>query len=226
MMTIANSVPSRAARRRDRQQAIIEIAAAAFFANGYSATTMSDIATVLGGSKTTLWSHFPSKRALFEAILDRATADYSDLLQSLLDPSEDLNKTLRAFCTRLLEKVTAPSSVALQRLVYAEAGRFPELGTLFYERGPLTSEGQLADYVAMMVDRGTVICDDPVQAAQQLKGVCLSGCHYRLLVGQLDTATPELIAVDVNNAVDMFMKLYASPIHSGAPSSVDDENCP
>ena len=44
-----------------RRKAFVDAAREAFFAHGYAGTTMSSIASAVGGSKTTLWSYFPSK---------------------------------------------------------------------------------------------------------------------------------------------------------------------
>ena len=79
----------REARRNDRREAILAVAYASFLEHGYAATTMSGIAAKIGGSKATLWSYFPSKEALFEAVLDQATAAYRLQLSSLLDPCGD-----------------------------------------------------------------------------------------------------------------------------------------
>ena len=65
------SVDDAAAQRR---KAFIDAAREAFFANGYAGTTMSSIASKVGGSKTTLWSYFPSKEELFEAVVDDIVA--------------------------------------------------------------------------------------------------------------------------------------------------------
>ena len=39
-----------------RRKAFVDAARALFFANGYTGTTMSSIASKVGGSKTTLWT--------------------------------------------------------------------------------------------------------------------------------------------------------------------------
>lgn len=48
-----------------RRKAFIDAARSAFFSQGYARTVMSSIASQVGGSKTTLWSYFPSKEELF-----------------------------------------------------------------------------------------------------------------------------------------------------------------
>ena len=48
-----------------RRKAIIEAATHVFLVNGFEKTTMSDIATQLGGSKATLYGFFSTKEDLF-----------------------------------------------------------------------------------------------------------------------------------------------------------------
>jgi len=59
---------------------IIAVARRVFFANGFRAVTMDDLAHELGISKKTLYEHFPSKTALVEAaIFDKFRGINSEL---------------------------------------------------------------------------------------------------------------------------------------------------
>src|SRR3546814_10314431 len=71
-----------------RRKAFVDAAREGFFANGYAGTTMSSIASTVGGSKTTLWSYFPSKEALFEAVV--RSEEHTSELQSLMRISYDV----------------------------------------------------------------------------------------------------------------------------------------
>lgn len=199
----------REARKLDRRDAILEVAGAYFLQHGYAATTMSGIAATIGGSKATLWSYFPSKEDLFEAVLDRATTRFRQRMIPLLDPGSDLEATLRSFCRRFIEKVVSPEALALHRLIHAEAGRFPEIGAIFYQRGPETTQRLLGEFIGLGMARGALRQDDPRRAAKLLTTLCLSGCHQQLLLGQIDRAEPEQIAADADYAVDMMLRAYA-----------------
>lgn len=199
----------REARKLDRRDAILEVAGDYFLQHGYAATTMSGIAARIGGSKATLWSYFPSKEELFEAVLDRATTLFRQQMIPLLDPGSDLEATLRSFCRRFIEKVVSPEALALHRLIHAEAGRFPEIGAIFYQRGPETTQRLLGDFIGLNMARGKLRPGDPRQAAKMLTTLCLSGCHQQLLLGRIDRATPEQVAADADFAVDMVLRAYA-----------------
>ena len=170
---------------------------------------MSGIAAALGGSKATLWSYFPSKEVLFNAVMDRATRDFHARLSVILSTQGDVEATLRSFCTEYLRKVTAQDGIALYRLVISEANRFPEVGRIFFERGPKATQEQLAEYLSGIMNRSLLRKADPLLTARQLLGLCLSGPHLRLLTGVLDKVTPALIDEDVERTIDIFMRGYA-----------------
>ena len=65
-----NLVGKRELNKARKRAEIVDIATRSFFEHGYAATSMSAIAETLGGSKTTLWSHFSSKADLFTAVVD------------------------------------------------------------------------------------------------------------------------------------------------------------
>jgi AcrR family transcriptional regulator len=73
-----------AARSVDRASAdrlrILEAARSHFFAQGFGAVTMDQLASELGMSKKTLYHHFASKDALLEAVIDHFAAGASAML--------------------------------------------------------------------------------------------------------------------------------------------------
>ncbi|HEX7872093.1 MAG TPA: TetR/AcrR family transcriptional regulator [Sphingobium sp.] len=206
-------VSRREMRRQDRRDAILCVAGESFLEHGYTGTTMSGIAATLGGSKGTLWSYFSSKEELFAAVIDRATAAYrARLLEILEAPCDDLALTLKRLCTSILEKVTDPDSIGLHRLVVAEAGRFPEMGTIFYDRGPRMTHIMLANFMASEMERGRIRSDDPLQTARTLSAMTVYGCQQQLLWGIIDHISPEELEAEVDRAVDLFMRAYAVEI--------------
>ncbi|WP_016745664.1 TetR/AcrR family transcriptional regulator [Rhizorhabdus wittichii] len=209
-MTCERTRPGRRETKRlDRREAIIGVAHAYFLQHGYAATTMSGIAATIGGSKATLWSYFPSKEALFEAVLDRATAHFRERIISVLVPEADLETTLRSFCRHFLEKVTSPEAIALHRLIVAEAGRVPEIGEMFYQRGPNTMIRLLGDFIELGMTRGKLRPDDPRKVAKLLLALCLQGDHQQVLLGRIDRVDAARIAATADTAVDFLLRAYA-----------------
>ena len=64
--------PLREQRARQTREAVLEAAARLFTTQGWAATGMRDIAREAGTATETLYSHFPSKTALLQAVIDIA----------------------------------------------------------------------------------------------------------------------------------------------------------
>jgi AcrR family transcriptional regulator len=208
METLMEKAPGkREVRKEERRLSILEVAKSSFLEHGYSATSMSAISAELGGSKGTLWNYFPSKEELFAAVLDHATLAYRQQLGSVLQPSADLHATLTAFCRSFIAKVTTEDGIRLHRLLAAEAGRFPELGEIFYRRAPQPTQQMLADFFAGEMNAGHMREDDPLAAARVLASLCLGGLHQRVLWG-IGEATPDEVEKEARYAVDIFARAF------------------
>jgi TetR/AcrR family transcriptional regulator, mexJK operon transcriptional repressor len=192
-----------------RRQSFVDAACETFFANGYAGTTMSSIAAKVGGSKTTLWTYFPSKQDIFAAVVDDLVERFGAALDMPLNPDTPLIDALRRFGHGMMGIVVSPQIVALNRLVMGEAGRFPELGTLLYERGPKRGKDKLTTYLTFAMANNRVRKGDPRRAAHQFTHLCQSGCFQPLLLGLIEMADPATIADDVEAAVDTFLRAWA-----------------
>lgn len=66
--------PLRAQRAVETKASILRAATEQFVAKGWAATGMRDVARAAGVAVETLYSHYPSKRALLDAVTDQAAA--------------------------------------------------------------------------------------------------------------------------------------------------------
>jgi TetR/AcrR family transcriptional repressor of mexJK operon len=206
--------PAVAAKQPDsralRRQAFVDAARDAFFADGYGQTAMSTIVAAVGGSKTTLWSYFPSKQDLFAAVVDDIAGQYSSALTVELDPAGPIEPTLRRFATAMMATILSEPIVALHRIVMGEAQRFPELGVLFYERGPQRGRARLAAYIGAAMADGRLRSGEPMVAAQQFASMCKSGCFQEMLLGIEGFRNPRTVAQDIEAAIDTFMRAWGT----------------
>ncbi len=65
----------RAARTRETEDRILSAALQSFGGRGFEATSLDQVATELGVTKQTILYHYPSKAALLDAVIDRASSD-------------------------------------------------------------------------------------------------------------------------------------------------------
>jgi len=198
----------REARKEERRDAILDVAACSFLERGYAGTTMSAIASALGGSKGTLWSYFPSKDVLFAAVLERASRAFRAELELSLNENEGLEPALLKVSESLIGKMTSEAAVALHRLVVGEARRFPEVGRIFYENAPQRTLELMAFHFAKAMDAGLLRRADPFQTAQYFVSLCTARSHIRLLTGVCASLSPAEVREQAGSAVDLFLRAF------------------
>lgn len=166
---------------KTKREAIVCAAAEVFLENGYGAASMDEIARRAAVSKATVYAHFKGKDALFGAIVE-------ERCQQMMTPEDALSDhqppeaTLARIGRGLIDIVCVPSSIALYRVVLAEAARFPELGRVFYDRGLRPAQQRLAAYLKQLAAEGTITIADPELGARQFLGMALNDLDVQLLL--------------------------------------------
>ena len=198
--------PGKSERRR---QAILDVAKALFQAQGYAATSMSEIAARLGGSKGTLYNYFRSKEELFAAfMIDTCQIGSNAVFEPLEPAGADLREALIDLGVNFLTFLLMPDTLAVHRLVVAECGRFPELGRIFYETGPKRGQENLARFFAPIVAEGRLKAGDPMEIGHWYKDILLGDVYNRTLWGVLGELTPADTRAHVSRAVDVFLRAF------------------
>ena len=147
---------------------------------------------------------------LFAAVIERASESFRAQIAAILRPDKALDVALHDVCCEQLRKVTSPDAIALHRLVAGAAGRFPEVGRIFYENAPRLTQRLIADYLEQAMARGLLRRADPLRAAQHLHALCMSRSYQQHLLGVIDDVTPEMIEADVASALETFVSGYGS----------------
>ena len=184
----------------------------AFLRNGYLGTSMDEIAALAAVSKQTIYKHFADKERLFtEIVIDMVDEASEPTYQEVLSIQEsgDVEADLRDLARRLLVRVMQPRLLQLRRLVIGEAGRFPELGRTFYERGPGRTITALAASFERLAERGVLHLEDPLLAAAHFNWLILSiPLNQAMLFGRDEPPTPADIDRYVDAGVRVFLAAY------------------
>jgi TetR/AcrR family transcriptional regulator len=85
----------------DRRACVLRAARGVFAKHGFRGAGTAEIAAAAGCSEPTLYKHFPSKQALFAAVLDDATAAMRSRMDELLAGTEDPLARLVEVCGKL-----------------------------------------------------------------------------------------------------------------------------
>src|SRR4051812_36075772 len=210
MAAEAHDEPRSARKRR----AILDAATEVFLRNGFRGTSMDEVAARAAVSKQTVYKHFADKERLFQEIVtttvDAASDPVHAEVRSLKD-SGDLEADLRDLARRQLTKVMQPRLLALRRLVIAESGRFPELGRLFYERGPGRTIAVLADTFERLAARGVLEVEDPQLAAAHFNWLIMSSpLNEAMLLGREKPPPAAELDRHVRAGVRVFLAAYAT----------------
>ncbi|MFE8069953.1 TetR/AcrR family transcriptional regulator [Marinobacteraceae bacterium S3BR75-40.1] len=147
-------------KSREKRFAILGSAAALFLKQGVEDTTMGDVAKEAGVSKQTVYSHFGSKEALYEAVIAYKLELYG-LDSQLVDEHSHVPDALRAVARQFLDLSSDPEVVAMFRILIAESARNPETVDLFWRSGPQKTQRALAHRLGYWASRGILSMDDP-----------------------------------------------------------------
>ncbi len=145
---------------------LLDIALQEFLEHGYGGTSMTRIVQVAGVSKTTLYSRFPSKEKLFREIMKKQIeriAPARDLDETAAAP--DLVQGLVAYGNRVLALGLRGDLLGVNRLIYSESHRFPELGIAAAKRTRVGVK-RIAQFIADCARADGVACRDPEAPAE------------------------------------------------------------
>jgi AcrR family transcriptional regulator len=194
--------------RDERRDHILDVARECFLRDGYAGCSMSTIAAKLGGSKGTLYNYFRSKEQLFDAFVRRTCARFADAM-SMAPPIEaDLRLHLVHLGRAFLDHLMTPDSIAVQRLVIGEGGRFPELGRIFYEAGPQIFMERMTEELTPLIEAGVLRRADPKLMGFHFKDLVLSGLYQPIIWGVRQHPTPAEKDAQAALGVDTFLRAY------------------
>jgi TetR/AcrR family transcriptional regulator of autoinduction and epiphytic fitness len=165
------SEPSAYHRRvaEQKRAAIREAATGLFLESGYDGTSLARIAEAAGVSKATLFKQFPTKAALFDAIVTESWQTGDE--DGPEPPASDLRAGLTTIGGRYTGLLTRPGMTALFRIVIAELPRFPELGEAQFSRGKMPYFDSVTRYLSAADAAGAATVPDPELAATQFLGM-------------------------------------------------------
>jgi TetR/AcrR family transcriptional repressor of mexJK operon len=192
--------------REPKEQQILAAAKELFLERGYATTSMDMVAQRARASKTTLYTRFPSKEALFAATI---TAE-CEARGMVFRPSDfdhlPIGEALHQIGRRFVDLICSPEAVCLHQVVTGEAARFPEVAEAFKKVGPDRIIAAVAEYFAHAKASGRLDIDDPVFAAEYFLTSLKGMQHGDLVLGVRPSPSLEERERFVGNVVGLFLK--------------------
>ena len=184
---------------------ILDVATELFLADGYGATSIEAVAQRARISKRTFYHRFPDKAALFAAVVYRVVENLRPPASVPLFEGGSFEDILHRLARLILRAALTPSALALNRLIVAEAVRFPELAAVSAREGAGTEAiTRIAALIEAEAKTGRLSVSDPVFAAEQFLQLVVSLPRRRALGLGTPMTEAELDAW-ARNSVNLFL---------------------
>ena len=133
-------------KQEDTKKKILEKALELFSMYGYDSVSVGEIAKAVGIKAPSLYNHYPSKNAIFEAIVEETAKQYEKHTDEIDIHVQDSNRDIGVFSEiaekMLIEKVRQIFTYSLhdktisrfRKMMTIEQFRSPELSALYSER--------------------------------------------------------------------------------------------
>ncbi len=168
---------------------------------------MVEIATAVGMSKRTVYSYYEDKEQLFRTAVQRAIDRYTvpyDILKAV--ESDDLEETLKAVARIRIDNVSTPTGIRLQRILNAQAYRFPDLFRESFGVVTRPTIRFLSELFERFTAEGQVDVEDPERAAVAFLSLVVSGPARMITMGR----APD--EVEIQAGVDFSVQLFLNGI--------------
>lgn len=160
----------------ERQASLISAAASLFATNGFTGTTTKQIAKAAGVSEALLFKHFPTKQALYTAILAEK-AQYSELREAVEEAAAK-REDERLFTLLASYRIRKGADPTLFRLLLFSALEGHEMSEMFFRQHYQVFHDLLAGYIRQRIADGAYRAVDPLLAARAFFGIIV---HHRLV---------------------------------------------
>jgi AcrR family transcriptional regulator len=189
----------------ETRRIIYEAARQEFAGNGFAATSIETVARRAGVSTKTLYRLIPNKAALFEGMVsDRIDRFISEV--NLRADQADIEQALAAALIACAELALDEETIALQRMVLQEAGKFSDIAGMFYKNAIQRTVVALADWLRVQQKRGLIALEDVDDAAGMLLGMVTSAPRRAALFGGVPLPSRSQIKARARACAALFLR--------------------
>ncbi|TLS75093.1 TetR/AcrR family transcriptional regulator [Mariprofundus erugo] len=198
-------------KQRDskKRQAILDVAYQLFSTQGFDATSISEITVRAGGSKATIYNHFPSKDELFVECMTSAVEEYlTGAIAQFNISGTDPGIALRRFGASIMSLCSSAEMISMRRLIISEADR-SGVGKLFFAK-IVALRTHAAELLSRFMASGELRSGNADFAANQLHALLEAELIEPLLLHARD-GSPDQIEIEqaADRAVTTFLRAYA-----------------
>jgi len=186
-----------------RSKKIIDAAKPLFSTHGFTATSMDEIATHARVSKTTLYKRYPSKAALFAAVISIQTERSGLEFDTAAFAGSSIDEMLIKIGTKFVDLVCQPDSLRLELVYHSEGALIPEVAAAFKRSGPQQVVDIVERFFRYAVSKDLLTLADPHFAALQFL-VALKGDPFGLASHRKQTTSKDKV-LHIKRVVQLFL---------------------
>jgi len=197
----------------DRQRQLLDAALTVFSRKGFKGTTTKEIAAAAGVAEAIIFQHFPSKEALYNAVLELnlgawETEQDAEAINGYMERGDD-EGLIRTFVLRILNDYR--TNAAFQRVAMFAALEGHEQGVSRLKEQFAPVYKQFKEYVEKRQREGALMDGDPFAIL-----LCITGIahQYGLITSIVDTAISD---IPDTAAVEQFTRILLDGVRKHKP---------
>lgn len=191
-----------------KHDAILEHARRMFTRLGFDGTSMDELAQHAGVSKATIYNHFASKEALFDATFERLLLQLPPPDELIDGPNGELAERLHTIGCGLYRLATSPLMIDIQRMLILARDTPQSSQHSFWQHSIAPYQQAFSDLLREQADAGHLAIDNFERATSQFFSLSASEPFIRLLMGE--TGEPDKATAHVDAAVRTFLLAHSS----------------
>jgi AcrR family transcriptional regulator len=193
----------------NRKRQIVDVAAELFSKRGFSGTTTKEIADRAGVSEAIIFRHFPSKQALYSAILDYKTREASERIQSHLKEAARRKDDVAFFGTLAFDVLEIHrKDHTLMRLLLYSALEGHQLSDMFFESTAREVRNYVRRYIEQRIADGVFRKCDPLVSARAFVGMVINHAQSKILYKTDD------VRISSRQIADRFVDIFLNGLSS------------
>lgn len=204
---MASETEKTTVREDPKEETLLAAAKSAFLELGYAATSMDLVAQRAKASKTTLYTRFPSKEALFGACIEAECTRRGLHFRPEHFTDMPIEQALTQIGAMLVDLLWSQEALRIEQVVTGEANRFPEVAEIFFREGPERVIEAVTGFFTDAAEKGRMaitIEDAPFAASQFI--TAFKGMPYcEMMMGVRQDVPPEEREAYVAKVVRLFM---------------------
>ncbi len=154
-------------RKEDRPAEILDAALTEFVSRGYAATRLEDVARRAGCTKGTIFLYFANKQELFKALVRQTVLPRIQQAEAMVEQHRGSHRELLARLLRARwDDIVNSRLSGLPKLMFAEAGNFPELARFHFDEVVLRSQALIERVLRAGVASGEFRAHDTESVAR------------------------------------------------------------